>query len=196
LLLNPAVGVRIDPVSSPKTALLILDLISEFKFEGAQRLLRPATRLAPRIAHLKCRAHAAHLPVIYLNDTAGKWESDQTAFIQRCLAEGARGRGIVRQVLPQADDYFIFKPKHSGFYATPLTDLLEMLNVDNLILTGLTSHQCVLFTAVDAHMRGYDLLVPRDCIAASSAAETAHALFIFERALNAKIYTSKSLPLS
>jgi nicotinamidase-related amidase len=180
-------------VNSSRTALLILDLISEFKFEGAQPLLRPAERIAPRIARLKARIRSAHLPVIYLNDTAGKWESDQTRFVQRCLASTAPGRSIVKQLLPQEDDYFIFKPKHSGFYATPLAELLAMLRVRHLILTGLTSHQCVLFTAVDAHMRGYRVSVPKDCVAANSTAETAHALFIFKSALDARISNSQNL---
>ena len=184
-----------SPARQPKNALLILDLISEFTYPQATRMLRPAASIAPRIARLKQRAQAARLPVIYVNDTAGKWESDQTAFVERCVAEGKPGADIVRTVLPQPQDYFIFKPRHSAFYATPLADLLAMLHVRTLILCGLTSHQCVLFTAVDAHMRGFGLTIPRDCIAAATAAETRHALFIMQRALAAATPMSAHLRL-
>jgi nicotinamidase-related amidase len=178
-----------------QTALIILDMLSEFRFEGADRLLRPAARIAPRIARLRLRMRNARQPVIYLNDTAGKWESDQSAFVRRCLAEDSKGHDIAQRLLPEDGDYFIFKPRHSGFYATPLADLLDMLHVGHLILTGQTSHQCVLFTAVDAHMRGYRLTVPRDCIAAASQTETRHALFVFTSALSASTPASTALRL-
>jgi len=168
------------------TALLILDLISEFNFPDAGRILRGAKQPAAAVAKLKARARAAGLPVIYVNDTAGKWESDPRGFVERCVRPQARGRDVVELVKPQLDqDYFIFKPKHSAFFGTPLETLLEQLRVRRLVLTGVTSHQCVLFTAMDAHVREYELLVPRDCVGAGSREETRHALFIAAKALRA-----------
>ena len=84
------------------------------------------------------------------------------------------------------EDYFIFKPKHSAFFGTPLQTLLDQLGVRRLVLTGVTSHQCVLFTAMDAHVREYELIVPADCIGAGLREETRHALFIASRALRAQ----------
>jgi nicotinamidase-related amidase len=179
-----------------KRALLLLDLISEFKFEDWRQVRAAAQRIAPRISRLKARAHAAKVPVIYVNDTAGRWESDQTSFIARCLAEKARGREIVRCLEPLPQDYFIFKPKHSGFYATPLAELLETLATKELILTGLTSHQCVLFTAMDAYVRDYKLIVPPDCIGAATSTETRHALFVLKEALRATTPLSRSIKLT
>jgi nicotinamidase-related amidase len=136
------------------TALLILDMISEFRFPDAEPVLRGARRPARAIARLKARARTANAPVIYVNDTAGQWESDPRAFVQRCLASEARGRDVVRLVEPDLDrDYFMFKPKHSAFFGTPLESLLRELGIRRLVLTGITSHQCVLFTAMDAHVR-------------------------------------------
>jgi nicotinamidase-related amidase len=169
------------------TALLILDLISEFTFPDARAVLEGARRPAVAIAKLKMRARAAGAPIIYVNDTAGRWESDPRAFVQRCLAPRARGRDVVDLVKPQLDrDYFIFKPKHSAFFGTPLQTLLAQLGVRRLVLTGVTSHQCVLFTAMDAHVREYELIVPADCIGAGRREETRHALFIASRALQAR----------
>ncbi|HEY6644839.1 cysteine hydrolase [Povalibacter sp.] len=177
------------------TALIILDLISEFRFQHAERLLPVAKRIAAPVARLKARAKAAGLPVIYVNDTAGKWESDQGSFVSRCLADDARGREIVKRVIPDVDEYFIFKPRHSGFYATPFQELLERLAVKELILVGLTTHQCVLFTAVDAHVREFKLIVPSDCVGAFSSEESRHALFILRRSIKARTPKSTSLVL-
>jgi nicotinamidase-related amidase len=173
------------------TALLILDMVSEFRFPNAQRVLRGARRPAQAIARLKARARAAGAPVIYVNDTAGKWESDARAFVQRCKLPTSSGRDVVELVEPNLDDdYFMFKPRHSAFFGTPLQSLLEQLDIRRVVLTGTMSHQCVLFTAMDAHVREYELIVPADCVGATSREETGHALFIAERALGA------STPLS
>jgi nicotinamidase-related amidase len=175
------------------TALLIVDMVSEYKFPDAERILNGARKAARNIARLKQRAHAAKAPVIYINDTVGKWESDQRAFVQRCLRPAARGRDIVELIAPEEHDYFMFKPKHSAFFGTPLHTLLQQLKVSTLILTGVTSHQCVLFTAMDAHVREYELIIPSDCLGAPSAADNKHALYVFSHALNAKITASDRL---
>jgi nicotinamidase-related amidase len=169
-------------------------MISEFRFPDAEPVLRGARRPASAIARLRARAGNAKVPVIYVNDTAGKWESDPRAFVQRCLDSDARGRDVVRLIDPDlARDFFMFKPKHSAFFGTPLESLLDELQVRRLVLTGITSHQCVLFTAMDAHVREFQVLVPADCVGAASREETRHALFIAERALSARVAPSPGL---
>lgn len=178
----------------PDTALLILDMVSEFQFPDAAPVLRGARRPAHAISRLKDRAGTARIPVVYVNDTAGRWESDPRGFVQRCLARDARGRDVVELIQPDLDqDYFMFKPRHSAFFGTPLESLLSQLRIRRLVLTGITSHQCVLFTAMDAHVRDYELIVPSDCVGAESAAQTRHALFIAKHALMARVLASTRL---
>lgn len=177
------------------TALLILDMLSEYKFPGADKVLRRLRTPAKTMARLKHRANAARIPVIYVNDTAGKWESDQQEFVRRCCGDDVKGRDVSVLLAPSKNDYFMFKPRHSGFYGTPLQPLLERLRVTRLILTGMTGHQCVLFTAIDAHVRGFELIVPRDCIGGSSRKEAGHALFILESALKARTGLASGLRL-
>jgi nicotinamidase-related amidase len=179
----------------PKQALLVLDMISEFHFPEWKRVLKEAERIAPAIERLQRRARNAGVPVIYVNDTRGDWESDQTAFLSRCKAEHARGRAVVEIVCPQPEDYFIFKPRHSGFYSTPLETLLQLRSIEEVILTGTTSHQCVLFTAIDGYVRDYRIVVPSDCIGAPTAAQTRHALFILKEATRARTPRSSGLRL-
>jgi nicotinamidase-related amidase len=181
---------------SSHAALLILDLISDFDFADGERLYKKALPLARPIAALKKRAKAAGIPAIYVNDNAGRWRSDRTQLIAQCLSNRARGHKLVEQIVPEADDYFILKPKHSGFYATPLHTLLDNIGARALILTGVTSHQCVLFTAADAYVREFDLIIPKDCIAAIEARQTRAALDIFRTALKAdtRVSTQFKLP--
>lgn len=182
--------------SPPRQALIILDMISEFGFPGWQRVLREARHIAPAIARLRQRADRAGIPVIHVNDTGEDWESDQTAFLDRCGAPNARGSEVARMLRPREGHYFIFKPKHSAFYATPLAPLLEKNSIGEVILTGMTSHQCVLFTAMDAHVREFLITVPSDCIGAPTRQQTSKALFMLREAVRARTPRSSALRLT
>jgi nicotinamidase-related amidase len=172
------------------SALLIMDLISDFDFEEGRSLLRAALPVARRIRRLRGRARSAGVPVVYVNDNFGRWRSDFRQLVERCAGDGSAGAPVVRMLLPEPGDYFVLKPKHSAFFATPLEILLGCIEVRRLILTGVTSHQCVLFTANDAYLRDYDLLIPRDCIAAPRESDTRSALAYFRRTLEADVRAS------
>ena len=165
-------------------ALLIIDTINDLEFAGGETLLRHALPMAHNIAALKRRARAAGIPAIYLNDNFGQWRSDFRSVVQRNLA-GVRGAPMVRLLAPEPDDYFVLKPKHSGFFGTTLETLLRFIGARTLVLTGLTTEMCVLFTAMDAYMRDYALLVPGDCCAAASAARHWQALDYPQQVLKA-----------
>jgi nicotinamidase-related amidase len=96
---------------------------------------------------------------------------------------------------PSQRDYFGLKPKHSGFYSTTLEVLLEHLGARTLILTGLLADSCILFTARDAYMHGYTLIVPEDCVAARAPEDTRRALTQMRRAVQADTRPSASLNL-
>ena len=176
-----------------RTALLVLDVISDYRFPNGMKLLRAMQPAARSIAALKRRAKAAGLPCIYVNDNLGRWQADRQDLLRTCLGPRSRGRELVQTLVPEIDDYFMFKPRHSAFFCTALEPLLQNLGVGRLIVTGATSHQCVLFTCMDAYVRDFGITVPRDCIAAPTAIQTQHALFILEDALAARTPLSTSL---
>lgn len=150
------------PDDSP-VALLIIDMINAFDFDGADRMLPRAVAAARRIAELKQRARRGGAPAVYVNDNFGRWRSDFHQILEHVLE--SPGREIAQLLVPQPEDYFVLKPKHSGFQFTTLDVLLEHLGAKTLVLTGVAGDFCVLFTAHDAYMRDYRLVVPGDCIA-------------------------------
>jgi len=152
-----------------RVALLIVDMINALDFPGNEELVRESSRLGQNVAALKRRCREAGIPAIYVNDNHGKWRSDFSAVIRHCDREGVPGREMVRQVLPAAEDYLVLKPKHSGFYATPLDTLLQYIQVERLIMTGISSNSCILLTASDAFVRDYKLFIPSDCVAGQNA---------------------------
>ena len=177
-------------------ALLIIDMINDLEFEGGERILDPAVAAAEKIAALRERAREARIPIIYANDNFGRWRSDFTQVVERCLQDGVRGEPLAQLLAPGEDDYFVLKPKHSAFFETTLETLLRYLKVSRLILTGITGDICVLLTASDAYMRDYRLYIPPDCTASLDEMENEHALVYMERVLKACVLESEQLDLA
>jgi nicotinamidase-related amidase len=177
-------------------AILIVDMINDFEFPGGQELFSPALPAAQNISRLKQRAAETGVPVIYANDNFGKWRSSFQDQLRHCLDDHVRGEPIARLLQPARDDYFVLKAKHSSFYATPLDLLLTYLKVRTLIITGVSSDVCILFTASDAYMRDYQLFVPEDCTASMTQAQNRQALEQMKSTLDADIRPSEQLDLA
>lgn len=168
-----------------RTVLFLIDVISDFEFEDGDELFKYALPAAKKIAALKKRARKAEVPTVYINNNFGNWHEDFWATVKNILKKPSRKSEIVKLLKPEKDDYFVLKPKHSAFYSTPLDLLLEELEAENIILTGVATDICVSFTANDAYMRGYNIFVPEDCVAAVDPKESEHALKYIERVLKA-----------
>jgi len=175
-------------------ALLLIDVINDFDFPEGDQLLKLALPVGKNIARLKQRVKGAGIPVIYVNDNFGRWRSDFKKLVAHAREQG-HGKEFVELLLPEEDDYFVLKPKHSGFYSTTLSLLLTHLTAKNLILTGIAGNNCVLVTANDAYMRDFKLFVPADCVVSNTNEENEHALKQMENVLKADIRKSTELDL-
>lgn len=176
-------------------ALLLIDVINDFEFENGAALLKLALPVGKQIANLKARAKQAGIPAIYVNDNFGRWRSDLNQIVSHCLEDGVRGEPFVKLVLPDDNDYFVLKPKHSGFYCTSLELVLQHVGSRRLILAGIAGNNCVLFTANDAYMRDFKLFVPEDCVVSETMEENKYALKQMEKVLKADIRASGELRL-
>ena len=182
------------PDTSP-VALLLIDVINDMAFDGSEALVAQALPMAQRIAALKRRARAARIPAVYVNDNFGRWQSDFRRLVEHCLHDGVPGEEVARILQPERDDYFVLKPKHSAFFETTLDTLLSYLGASTLILTGIAGNICILFSANDAYMRDYDLLVPSDCVVSNTPERNQYALDQIREVLKADIRPSPELDL-
>jgi nicotinamidase-related amidase len=176
-------------------ALLLIDVINDLEWEDGEKLAPFAVPMARRLAALKRRCKQAGIPCIYVNDNFGKWRSDLSALVSHCLEDDVRGRAMVELLAPEADDYFVLKPKSSAFFATTLDTLLRYLGATTLILTGVAGNLCVLFTAHDAYMRDFRLVVPADCTASNDAQLNEQALAHMRDVIKVDITESEQLDL-
>ena len=175
-------------------ALLIVDVINDLDFPEAKQLMRFVPAMSQKLRKLKERAKAAGVPVIYVNDNFGRWRSDIRRLVEHCRQGHARE--LVDALRPDEDDYFVLKPKHSGFFSSTLETLLRYLGVRRLVITGIAGNFCVLFTANDAYMRDYELVVPPDCTISNTTRENKQALSLMKRYLKADTKISTRVKFS
>jgi nicotinamidase-related amidase len=159
-----------------RTALLLVDVINLFDFPQGGAFARRALGPARQIRRLRDRAHASGVPVIYVNDNWGRWRSDFKAIVGDCSRPDRPGAPIAALLAPTPRDFFVLKPHLSGFHDTPLDTLLQGGGVQTLVIAGFAADNCVYFTAAEAHMRDYTVLVPSDCCASEEDDERRHAL--------------------
>ncbi|MDL5051990.1 isochorismatase family cysteine hydrolase [Oscillatoria laete-virens NRMC-F 0139] len=174
-------------------ALLLIDTINDFTFPGGEELLPHALEIVPSIVALKKRCARLKIPVVYVNDNFGRWRSDFKTVLMHCLRAKSLGKTIARSLKPSTYDYFVLKPKHSGFFESTLHTLLQHLGAKDLIITGFTADICVLFTANDAFLHGYRVHVPANCTVASTPAFTHQILNLMQNGLKADLTPSTAL---
>lgn len=172
----PIPALERTPLPQNDEVLLLVDFINPLNFPGSARLLPGAWQAAQCAAKLKHRLARKGVPVIYANDNYGTWHSDFRDILTACRALRGRRGAISHLLTPAPCDLVILKPQHSAFHATPLQHLLSAMGARKLVIAGLAADMCVMLTATDARMAGYDVWVPEDCTAAESETRKARAL--------------------
>ncbi|RYD14287.1 MAG: cysteine hydrolase [Lysobacteraceae bacterium] len=177
---------------SRRSALLIIDMINRFDFPGGRDLARHAQAIAANVLRLR-EAHARKgWPVVYCNDNFGRWRSDFRTVVDACARSGD-GAEVVGLLRPGAGDYFILKPKHSAFYATALDLLLRSLRVRRVVLCGIAGDSCVHATALDAHVRDYEVEIASDATASITTVRNRRSLATLAAAGVARVATAATL---
>jgi nicotinamidase-related amidase len=156
------------------SALLVLDVFSTFDFPGGNALLGQSSGIADNLRRLCARYRAAGRPVVFINDNFGQWEETFDDLVMR--VGGSKGSAIAAVLRPGPSDYRLLKPRHSAFFETALPSLLAHLDVKRIVVAGIAADSCVLSTVMDAHVRGFESVVPRDTTASQSADRTARVL--------------------
>jgi len=145
-----------------KTALIVVDMLNDF-VTGVLKCER-ASRIIPNIQRLLDFARKKGIPVIYANDTHLPDVDKEFEIWPPHAVVGTKGAEVIDELKPVKGDYIIQKRRYSAFYGTDLDLLLRELHVDTLILVGLVTNVCIQHTAADAFFRGYQIIVPEDCV--------------------------------
>ncbi|WP_010648943.1 isochorismatase family cysteine hydrolase [Oceanobacillus massiliensis] len=171
--------------SLSKTAVIIVDIINNFDFDGGDNLFQHTKEILPNLINLKKFAKENDLPLIYVNDHYGLWQADFNKIINYCKNE--KSSEIIEIMKPDDNDYFLIKPQHSAFFQTPLQSLLTELDKTDLIMAGIAGDICILFSAKDAYMYMYDIHVPKNCMASERKDNNDYALYLMNSVMKANI---------
>ena len=146
-----------------RTALVVIDMLNYYEHADAEALTRSVEDTLPAMERLIRRAEDEDVLTIYVNDNFGSWNSNRDQLVTTVL-EG-EFRHLVEPIAPKDETLFVVKARHSIFYQTPLDYLLSKEEVDRIVLIGQVTEQCVLYSALDAYIREYEVIVPRDAVA-------------------------------
>jgi nicotinamidase-related amidase len=171
-----------------RSALIVIDMLNSYEHADAEQLTRSVERVLPAMTRLIERAKAEDVPTIYVNDNFGAWTSSRDDLIETVLS--GEFAHLVEPIAPAEETLFVVKARHSIFYQTPLEFLLRQHDVDRLVLTGQVTEQCVLYSALDAYIRGLAVTVVRDAVAHIHEHLAQAALELMELNMDANLCTA------
>jgi nicotinamidase-related amidase len=148
----------------PNTALIVVDMLNPYAHEDAESLAESVyARLERIVAVIDEAKRRADVQLIYVNDNYDAWDAGRDALVERALA-GTRP-DLVKPIVPTEPVPFLPKGRHSIFYETALNHVLRIGDIERVLLVGQVTEQCILYSALDAYLRGYKVLVPPDGVA-------------------------------
>lgn len=183
---GPAVYEPTTPSDSGlRSALVVTDMLNRYEHRDAEQLTESVRAIVPRVRELVDTARRREVLVIYVNDNHGDWSAGRDKLVDWAL-EGAEP-ALVEPIIPDPDIPFIVKARHSAFYETQLDYLLRRQEVRRVVLAGQVTEQCVLYTALDAYVRHYEVTVAHDAVAHIHADLAEAALEMMRRNMRATV---------
>ena len=166
-------------LEAERTAVLVIDMLNDFCLPGGAMVLPGyESLLAPQLRVMEA-ARETGAPVIYVVDSHRPGVPGDREFAKRtphCI-EGTWGAQVIDELAPQEGDHVVIKRRFSGFYDTDLDLTLRDLRIEHAVAMGVVTNICVRSTVHDAFFRGYGVVVPEDCVAATGPREQASSLY-------------------
>ncbi|WP_121829305.1 isochorismatase family cysteine hydrolase [Streptomyces sp. S1] len=168
-----------------RTALVVIDMLNAYEHEDAEALVPSVREALPGVEELLRRARGAGAPVIYVNDNFGRWRSHHGEILEAALA--GRHPDLVKTIAPDEESLFVVKARHSAFFETPLAYLLGQLGVRRVVLCGQVTEQCILYSALDARIRHFDVSLAPEAVAHIDADLADAALRMMEHNMSVRV---------
>jgi len=177
-----------------KTALVVVDMINSYDHPDGEKLRKSVEKAVPKMAGLLKKAKDQDVEIIYVNDNFGAWNSSREELVEAVLDSDAKD--LVEPIKPEKDNAFVVKLRHSIFFETPLSYLLAENDIKRVVLIGQATEQCILYSALDAYIRHFEVAVPRDAVAHIHEHLAEAALELMELNMSAEIADADSIRLA
>lgn len=169
-----------------KKALLIVDMLNDFVRQGAPLEVPSSRSIIPAIKRRIEEARTKGVPIIYVCDAHEANDKEFDVWPPHAV-KGSEGAKVIDELSPLPGEIIVEKTRYSGFYRTQLEDILRKMGVEKVVIVGILTNICILFTAADAVMRGFEVEIPREGVTASSSQENDFALDQMAKVLGVKI---------
>ena len=176
------------------TALVVVDMLNSYEHDDADALISAVREVLENIASLIERARSEGAEIIYVNDNYGSWNQGRSELVEQVSA--GPHRELIEPIVPDEDTDFVVKARHSIFYETPLEYLLRSREIERVVLVGQVTEQCILYSALDAYIRHFKVVVPPDAVAAIHPDLHEAALKMMEVNMDAELTPSADVRLS
>ena len=176
---------RAPPTFQLNDALLLVDVINDFRHEDGEKLLTSFRERLDALTTVISGARDGGIPVVYANDNRGVWDGDRDRLVHEAL--DGLGSDVVAAVAPREGDRFVVKPRYSGFDHTPLEIILRDLEIDRILLAGAATEGCVVQTAIDGRELGFKITVLADACASPDERLEQVALTYLEEVVGAQL---------
>jgi nicotinamidase-related amidase len=174
-----------------RSALIVTDMLNRYEHEDAEQLMDSVHDALPGVRTLLDRACEEEVAVVYVNDNHDDWSAGRDELVSWAMS-GADPE-LIEPIIPRDDFAFVVKARHSGFYETQLDYLLRRQHVERLVLAGQVTEQCILYSALDAYVRHYEVVVARDAVAQIHPELAQAALEMMRRNMRASIITASEI---
>jgi nicotinamidase-related amidase len=173
------------------SALIVVDMLNTYEHPDAERLMESVRTVVPVLASALDQARDSGVPIVYVNDNYSEWTYGRRELIDSAM-HGAAPE-LVEPIIPADDAPFVIKARHSIFYGTIAEYLLRAEGIDRLILTGQVTEQCILYSALDAYVRHFEVAVAADAVAHIFSDLGDAALRMMERNMRATVAPAQEL---
>ena len=167
---------------------LVIDMLIDFLSpSGSLYVGDEAAGVVFPISELLKKERASGAKVIYICDHHTPEDAEFKMFPAHCIA-GTAGAEIIPELKPRQEDVIIYKRRYSAFSGTELDITLREYQITKLLLVGVCTNICVLYTAADARNLNYSVSVPKECVASFNPAAHEFALGEMGRTLGVEVF--------
>jgi nicotinamidase-related amidase len=167
------------------TALIVTDMLNRYEHEDAELLTESVRQVLPHLGLLIDQARERDVLTVYVNDNHGDWTASRAELADWAMQ--VRDPSLVEPILPAPDVAFVIKARHSIFYQTQLEYLLRQEEITRLVIAGQVTEQCILYSALDAYVRHFEVVLPQDAVAHIHTDLAEASLRMAERNMHAQV---------
>ena len=181
-------------VNPDETALVVIDMQKDFcHAEGTLFVGDIVNEIIPKISGLIEEATRRKVHLIFTQDWHSPDDKEFKIWPRHCVQD-TRGAEIIDKLSPFSKEAFVVRTqKYSAFFGTDLDLHLKEKGIKTLIIAGVATNICVMHAAIDAYLRGYEILVPEDCVAALTDYEQEYGLRHIKSVLKGTITSSGNI---